>query len=102
MYSSGDEFGELRWITRPALRSGELYERIWEVKRRESSLGRLGAMFVYVSVFADHRAEIVLGGLPGALVMVRRVFSRVSRLIFQLAVLVTATMSASLAGLFRG
>lgn len=62
MHNAGNDFGELRWRTEPALASGEMFEGLW--RAQEAGRGKRWTLLRQLRVLADHREEFVLLSPP--------------------------------------
>lgn len=62
MHNAGNEFGEVRWRTEPALKSGEMFVGLW--RAQEAGRGRLWTLTSQLRILADHREEFVLLSPP--------------------------------------
>lgn len=64
MFNSSDERGELLWQTRPALRTGDFFERIWTLQRKAASEDAEPSLMQLAGVLNEHRDEFRLASPP--------------------------------------
>ncbi len=60
MYNARDEHGELIWQTRPALQTGELFDKLWTIKRDAGETRSRWTWLHYIKAFSSHQNEIIL------------------------------------------